>query len=76
MESTNAAVKKTRERELAAGESIDLDTRVGGGPIIRRDTLVDDAFAVSGTGNLLSRSEIKQLAELAGFDVSESEDNQ
>lgn len=67
MESTNAAVKKTRE--LQPGESVDLDTRTSGGPIVRRDSLVDDAFSITSTGCLLSRSEIKQLAELAGFDA-------
>ncbi|WP_049979347.1 hypothetical protein [Halolamina rubra] len=57
---------------LGAGESVDMETRVDGGPTITRDTLVDDAYAVSGAGGELSRDEIRRLAELAGLEVDDA----
>lgn len=59
------------QRQLESGESVDLGTRVGGGPTIRRDRYVSDAYEVNGARDVLGRDEIKQLAELAGFEVSE-----
>lgn len=58
---------------LAPGESIDLGTRVDGGPVIRRDESVDDAYALDGTGGELYRDEIQRLAEAAGLEVSEGD---
>jgi len=56
---------------LAPGQYEDLDTRNTGGPIVRRDVYVEDAYQVNGHGGELYRDEIKKLAELAGFEVSE-----
>jgi len=54
---------------LDNGEQSDLDTRVDGGPTIRRDSRVDDAFQVGQHGGELSRDEIVALAEAAGLEV-------
>lgn len=54
---------------LDAGEALDLGTRVGGGPVVKRDERCQDTFAIQGDHGELSRDEIRRLAEVAGFDV-------
>jgi len=60
--------------ELQAGETHDLSTRCGGGVEIRRDEMCPDGFAIDKHGGELYRDEIKRLAELAGFDVSDPDE--
>jgi hypothetical protein len=59
------------ETTLTPGETLNLDTRVSGGPTVTRDELVDDAYAIDDHGGELSRGEIKQLAEAAGLEVAD-----
>lgn len=59
--------------ELEPGGSTDLDTCCNGGPVITRDSSCTDEFRIEGNGGVLSRGEIKTLAELAGFDVTDPE---
>jgi len=54
---------------LVMGESLDLWTRVDGGPTITRDRNVEDTYAIADHGGELSREEIRRLAELAGLEV-------
>ncbi|ERJ07457.1 hypothetical protein HLRTI_000499 [Halorhabdus tiamatea SARL4B] len=56
---------------LKQGETVDLGTRTGEGLTIQRDESVEDAYQIDNHGGELSRDEIKRLAELAGFEVSE-----
>lgn len=60
--------------ELSPGESVDLETISDGGPVISRDHLDTDEFRIEGNGGVLSRREIKTLAELAGFSISDPGD--
>lgn len=53
------------------GKSLELDTRVDGGPTISRDENCTDGYAISNHGGELYKDEIKQLAEAAGFEVTE-----
>lgn len=55
--------------ELEPGESVDLETCCNGGPVVTRDPRCPGEFSIDGSGGVLSRAEIKTLAELAGFDV-------
>jgi len=56
---------------LEQGESVNLQTRVGGGPVFTRDSYVADAVQISGHGGELSRGEIKALAEAVGLEVTD-----
>jgi hypothetical protein len=56
---------------ISPGESIDLDTRVDGGPTIHRDENCTDGYAIDNHGGELYEDEIKRLAEAAGFEVTE-----
>lgn len=52
--------------ELQPGESIDLETVSGGGPVVTRDSLEPDEFAIEGNRGVLTRREIERIAQLAG----------
>lgn len=56
---------------LEPGETIDLETRVGGGVTIHRDENCTDGFAIDGHGGELYADEIKRLAEAAGLVVKD-----
>lgn len=56
---------------LQPGETVDLGTRSGGGVEIHRDENCTDGYAIDSHGGELYRDEIKRLAELAGFEVSD-----
>jgi hypothetical protein len=58
---------------LEPGETLELGTRVEGGPIISRDENCEDGFAIEGHGGELYRDEIRRLAESAGFEVGSDE---
>jgi len=72
MESDSDVSTDSACHTLDMGEETDLDTRVDGGPMIRRDRLSEDTYHINGNADIISRGEIKQLAELAGLDVSET----
>lgn len=57
---------------LQPGETLDTETRCGGGVEIRRDENCTDGFAIDGHGGELYRDEIRRLAEAAGFEVTDA----
>lgn len=63
-------VVKTMSSELRPGETLDMNTRVDGGPTVYRDSVCPDCFAIDRHGGELSREEIGRLAEVAGLEVN------
>ena len=54
---------------LEPGQSLDLDTRVDGGPVITRDPNVEDALTLEEPYSELGRDEIRRMAEAIGLEV-------
>lgn len=52
--------------QIEQGEIVDLDTRIGGGPTVKRDPHCEDVYSIEGSRGALSVGEIETLAELAG----------
>jgi hypothetical protein len=55
---------------LEPGESLDLDTRVDGGPVATRDESADDVLVLDRPYESLDEGEIRRLAEAVGLEVS------
>jgi len=60
--------------KLEQGKYHDMNTRVNGGPTVRRDVMVKEAYRIEKHRGELYRDEIRELAELAGFTVTDTED--
>jgi len=56
---------------LDPDESINLDSRVDGGPIATRDQHATDVLTFDEAYESLDKDEIRQLAEAVGLEVSD-----
>jgi hypothetical protein len=56
---------------LDPDESINLDSRVDGGPVVTRDQHATDVLTFDEAYASLDKDEIRQLAEAAGLEVSD-----
>ena len=56
---------------LDPDESVDLDSRVDGGPVVTRDQHSTDVLTFDAKYASLDKNEIRQLAEAVGLEVSD-----
>lgn len=58
---------------LDPDESVNLDSRVDGGPVVTRDANATDVLTFDEAYESLDKDEIKALAEAAGLEVADDE---